>query len=50
MPRPGVRFTLRVRKTGRRAQRTIHMQDGRVKSDVVSESRRIRTPLPRFAV
>lgn len=35
---------------GRLAQRTIHMQDGRVKSDVFSERRRIRTPLPPFAV
>jgi putative ABC transport system ATP-binding protein len=35
---------------GRRAQRTIHMQDGHVKSDVLSEHRRIRTPLPPFAV
>ncbi len=35
---------------GRRAQRTIHMQDGRVKSDVFSERRRVRTPLPPFAV
>jgi len=34
----------------RRAQRTIHMQDGRVQSDVFSEHRRIRTPLPPFAV
>jgi putative ABC transport system ATP-binding protein len=35
---------------GRRAQRTIHMQDGHVKSDLFSERRRIRTPLPPFAV
>jgi putative ABC transport system ATP-binding protein len=35
---------------GHRAQRTIHMQDGRVRSDVFSERRRIRTPLPPFAV
>ncbi len=35
---------------GHRAQRTIRMQDGRVRSDVVSERRRIRTPLPPFAV
>ena len=35
---------------GRRAQRTIHMQDGHVKSDVLSERRRLRTPLPPFAV
>ena len=35
---------------GRRAQRTICMQDGHVKSDVFSERRRIRTPLPPFAV
>jgi putative ABC transport system ATP-binding protein len=35
---------------GRRAQRTIRMQDGRIKSDVFSERRRIRTPLPPFAV
>ncbi len=35
---------------GHRAQRTIRMQDGRVKSDVFSERRRIRTPLPPFAV
>jgi putative ABC transport system ATP-binding protein len=35
---------------GHRAQRTIHMQDGRVKSDVFSERKRIRTPLPPFAV
>lgn len=35
---------------GRRAQRTIRMQDGHVKSDVFSERRRIRTPLPPFAV
>jgi putative ABC transport system ATP-binding protein len=35
---------------GHRAQRTIRMQDGRVKSDVFSERHRIRTPLPPFAV
>ncbi len=35
---------------GHRAQRTIRMQDGHVKSDVLSERRRIRTPLPPFAV
>lgn len=35
---------------GRRAQRTIRMQDGHVKSDVFSERRRLRTPLPPFAV
>ena len=35
---------------GRLAQRTIHMQDGQVKSDVFAEHRRIRTPLPPFAV
>jgi ABC-type lipoprotein export system ATPase subunit len=35
---------------GLRAQRTIHMQDGRVKSDIIAEGRRIRTPLPPFAV
>jgi putative ABC transport system ATP-binding protein len=35
---------------GHRAQRTIRMQDGHVKSDVLSEHRRIRTPLPPFAV
>ena len=35
---------------GQRAQRTIRMQDGQVKSDVFSERRRIRTPLPPFAV
>jgi len=33
-----------------RAQRIIRMQDGRVKSDVYSERRRQRTPLPPFAV
>jgi len=33
---------------GRRAQRTIRMQDGRVKSDVIAEHRRVRTPLPPF--
>jgi len=35
---------------GRRAQRTIHMQDGHVKSDVFSDPHRFRTPLPPFAV
>lgn len=35
---------------GQLAQRTIRMQDGHVKSDVVAEHRRIRTPLPPFAV
>jgi len=35
---------------GHLAQRTIRMQDGHVKSDVVAEHRRIRTPLPPFAV
>jgi putative ABC transport system ATP-binding protein len=35
---------------GQWAQRTIRMQDGRVKSDVFSERRRLRTPLPPFAV
>lgn len=35
---------------GRRAQRTIRMQDGHIKSDVFSERRRIRTPMPPFAV
>jgi len=35
---------------GLRAQRTVRMQDGRVSSDVTSERRRIRTPLPPFAV
>jgi putative ABC transport system ATP-binding protein len=35
---------------GRRAQRTLRMQDGRVHSDVFSERQRIRTPLPPFAV
>ncbi len=35
---------------GRRAQRTIHMQDGHVKSDVFSDQPRFRTPLPPFAV
>jgi putative ABC transport system ATP-binding protein len=35
---------------GLRAQRTIRMQDGHVKSDVFSERHRIRTPLPPFAV
>ncbi|MCE5302186.1 MAG: ABC transporter ATP-binding protein [Planctomycetaceae bacterium] len=34
---------------GRRAQRTIHMQDGHVMSDVVSERNRVRTPMPPFA-
>jgi len=35
---------------GQRAQRTIRMQDGRVKSAVFSQHRRLRTPLPPFAV
>ena len=35
---------------GQRAQRTIRMQDGHVKSDVFCEHRRIRTPMPPFAV
>jgi putative ABC transport system ATP-binding protein len=35
---------------GQRAQRTIRMQDGHVKSDVFCERRRIRTPMPPFAV
>jgi putative ABC transport system ATP-binding protein len=35
---------------GRRAQRIVRMQDGHVKSDVFSERRKIRTPLPPFAV
>ena len=35
---------------GHRAQRTLRMQDGHVKSDVFSERRRIRTPMPPFAV
>lgn len=35
---------------GRRAQRTLHMQDGRVHADVFTERHRIRTPLPPFAV
>jgi putative ABC transport system ATP-binding protein len=35
---------------GQRAERTVRMQDGHVKSDVFAESRRIRTPLPPFAV
>jgi putative ABC transport system ATP-binding protein len=35
---------------GRRAQRTIRMQDGHVQSDHFAEHRRIRTPLPPFAV
>lgn len=35
---------------GHRAQRTIHMQDGHVKSEIFSERARIRTPLPPFAV
>ena len=34
---------------GELAQRTIHMQDGHMKSDIYSESRRPRTPLPPFA-
>lgn len=35
---------------GQRAERTIHMQDGRVTSDVVADHRRVRTPMPPFAV
>jgi putative ABC transport system ATP-binding protein len=35
---------------GHRAQRTIRMQDGHVKSDVLAERKKIRTPLPPFAV
>jgi putative ABC transport system ATP-binding protein len=35
---------------GQRAQRTIRMQDGHVKSDVFCERHRIRTPMPPFAV
>ncbi len=35
---------------GHRAQRTLRMQDGHVHSDVFTERRRIRTPLPPFAV
>jgi putative ABC transport system ATP-binding protein len=35
---------------GQLAQRTIRMQDGQVKSDVFSQERRVRTPLPPFAV
>ena len=35
---------------GRLAQRTIRMQDGRIKSDVIAEHRRIRTPMPPFVV
>jgi len=35
---------------GHRAQRTIRMQDGHVKTDIMNEHRRIRTPLPPFAV
>ena len=35
---------------GLRAQRTVRMQDGRVNSDVTSERRRVRTPLPPFAL
>ncbi len=35
---------------GHRAQRTIRMQDGHVKTDITNEHRRIRTPLPPFAV
>jgi putative ABC transport system ATP-binding protein len=34
---------------GQLAQRTIRMQDGHVKSDVLSEHRRLRTPMPPFA-
>jgi putative ABC transport system ATP-binding protein len=35
---------------GLRAQRTVRMQDGRVNSDITSDRRRVRTPLPPFAV
>lgn len=35
---------------GHLAQRTIHMQDGRVKSDEFAENRRLRSPMPPFAV
>ncbi|MBN1395999.1 MAG: ABC transporter ATP-binding protein [Pirellulales bacterium] len=35
---------------GRLAQRTIRMQDGRIRSDVYAEDRRFYTPLPPFAV
>ena len=35
---------------GHRAQRTLRMQDGHVKSDVFAERRKVRTPLPPFAV
>ena len=35
---------------GHRAQRTVRMQDGHVKTDITNEHRRIRTPLPPFAV
>ena len=35
---------------GHRAQRTVHMQDGHVKSEIFSERHRVRTPLPPFAV
>jgi putative ABC transport system ATP-binding protein len=35
---------------GHRAQRTIRMQDGHVKSDVLAERPKVRTPLPPFAV
>lgn len=35
---------------GQRAERTIHMQDGHIKSDVIAEHRRLRTPMPPFAV
>jgi putative ABC transport system ATP-binding protein len=35
---------------GQQAQRTIHMQDGHVKSDVFSPHHRLRTPMPPFAV
>jgi ABC-type lipoprotein export system ATPase subunit len=35
---------------GHRAQRVVRMQDGHVKSDVFSERKKIRTPLPPFAV
>jgi len=35
---------------GHRAQRTIRMQDGHIKSDMFTERKKIRTPLPPFAV
>ena len=33
-----------------RAQRIVRMQDGRIKSDNLAERKKIRTPLPPFAV